>query len=433
MNENSNFFINKKILVYGLGKSGVSSFKFLKGKNEVYLFDDNKRVNLRNNFKNFFLSLSEINKFKFDVVILSPGINIDRCKLSNYLKKNSKIIYTDLDIFSSFYSNQCITITGTNGKSTTCQLLYQVLKKQKFDVRLAGNIGYPILSIKNIKKKTIIVIEASSYQLEYSKLFKSNYAVILNISVDHLERHKTIEKYISAKFKLIKNQNKNSIAFINKYDKYSQIRVKKHTYKSKIIKVDTKLKKRFMNTFQNDYFSSISNKENLSFVIEIANRFNVKKSNLENVVNNFKGLNYRQQIIFKNKSILIINDSKSTSYSSSIEMLKTTNNIYWIIGGIPKKGDKFVLPKNYYQNIKGYIFGSYQRKFLLDLKDKIRLKKFSNLKITLRELFKELKKDNSNKKIVLFSPAAASFDAFKNFEERGVYFNKLIKKYINAR
>ena len=109
----------------------------------------------------------------------------------------------------------------------------------------------------------MIVIEASSYQLEYSKLFKSNYAVILNISVDHLERHKTIEKYISAKFKLIKNQNKNSIAFINKYDKYSQIRIKKHKYKSKIIKVDTKLKKRFIYTFQNDYFSSTSNKENL--------------------------------------------------------------------------------------------------------------------------------------------------------------------------
>ena len=92
-------------------------------------------------------------------------------------------------------------------KSTTCQLLYQVLKKQKLNVKLAGNIGYPILSIKNIKKDTIFVIEASSYQLEYSKLFKSKYAAILNISPDHLERHKTITNYISAKFKLIENQN----------------------------------------------------------------------------------------------------------------------------------------------------------------------------------------------------------------------------------
>ena len=82
------------------------------------------------------------------MIILSPGINNKKCKLNKFLKKNSKIIYTDLDVFYSFYKNLCITITGTNGKSTTCQLFYQVLKKQKYDVRLAGNIGYPILSIK---------------------------------------------------------------------------------------------------------------------------------------------------------------------------------------------------------------------------------------------------------------------------------------------
>ena len=433
MNENSNIFINKKILIYGLGKSGLSSFKFLRGKNEVYLFDDNKKIHLNKNFKKKLFLFNDIKKLKFDIIILSPGIDINRCKLSSFLKKNSKIIYSDLDIFYSFYSNQCITITGTNGKSTTCQLLYQVFKRQKIDVRLAGNIGYPILSIKNIKKDTIFIIEASSYQLEYSKLFKADYAAILNISLDHLERHKTIEKYISAKFKLIKNQNKNSLAFINKYDNYSQIRIKKYKYKSKIIKVDTKLKRKFIDIFQNDYFSSVSNKENLCFVLEIAKKFNIKKSNLIDIVRNFKGLNYRQQIIFQNKNILIINDSKSTSYSSSIEMLKTKNNIYWIIGGIPKKGDRFILSNNYYQNIKGFIFGSHHKKFISDLKNKIKLKKFSNLKTTLKELFKDLKKDDSKKKIVLFSPAAASFDTFKNFEERGLYFNKLIKKYINAK
>ena len=90
MNENSNIFINKRILIYGLGKSGLSSLKFLKGKNEVYIFDDNKRINLSNSFKFFFLSLNEINKSKFDVIILSPGIDIDKCKLSSYLKKIQK-------------------------------------------------------------------------------------------------------------------------------------------------------------------------------------------------------------------------------------------------------------------------------------------------------------------------------------------------------
>ena len=189
------------------------------------------------------ISLNQIKKFKFDLIILSPGINDRKCKLNKFLKKNSNNIYTDLDIFTSFYNNLCVTITGTNGKSTTCQLFYQVLKKQNYDAKLAGNIGYPILSIKKIRKDTIFVIEASSYQLEYSKIFKSKYAAILNIAPDHLERHKTINNYISAKFKLLKNQNKNSITYINKYDRYTKKKLKKIKYKSKVIKVDTKLKK----------------------------------------------------------------------------------------------------------------------------------------------------------------------------------------------
>lgn len=432
MNENSNIFINKRILIYGLGKSGIASFEFLKKRNQVSLFDDNKIIGLKKSYKKKLISLNQIKKFKFDLIILSPGINDRKCKLNKFLKKNSNNIYTDLDIFTSFYNNLCVTITGTNGKSTTCQLFYQVLKKQNYDAKLAGNIGYPILSIKKIRKDTIFVIEASSYQLEYSKIFKSKYAAILNIAPDHLERHKTINNYISAKFKLLKNQNKNSITYINKYDRYTKKKLKKIKYKSKVIKVDTKLKKKLIDLFSNEYFLSASNIENLSFVIELAKEFKIKKKNLIKAVNKFKGLNYRQQIIFKKKNISIINDSKSTSYSSSIEMLKRNKNIYWILGGVPKKGDSLNLSRNYYQNIKGYIFGTYHKKFSFDLKNKIKFKKFSNLSITLNKLFKDFRKDDSLEKTILFSPAAASFDNFKNFEDRGKYFNKLIKRYFNV-
>jgi len=131
MNESPNIFIGKKILIYGLGKSGFSSFKFLKKKNEVFLFDDSKKIDLNKEYRKKFISINQIKKNNFDLIILSPGIDINKCKLSYYLKKNLKIIYTDLDVFNSFYKNLCITITGTNGKSTTCQLLYQVLKKKK--------------------------------------------------------------------------------------------------------------------------------------------------------------------------------------------------------------------------------------------------------------------------------------------------------------
>jgi UDP-N-acetylmuramoylalanine--D-glutamate ligase len=432
MNENSNIFINKKILIYGLGKSGISTFGFLKKYSNISLFDDSQKVKLNNFNKKKLVSFNQIKKFKFDIIILSPGINIDQCKLKGFLKKNLKIIYTDLDVFYSFYKNQCITITGTNGKSTSCQLLYEVLKKHGLDVKLTGNIGFPILSTKNIKNKSIFIIEASSYQLDYSQIFTSKYAAILNISPDHLERHKTLRNYISTKFKLIQNQKKNSIAFINKHDNYIKKEIKKNKHKSKIIKIETKLKNKTINTFQNNYFSSVSNRENLAFVIEIAKKFKVKKSILTKTIKNFKGLKYRQQIIFDNKNISIINDSKSTSYSSSIEILKKSKNIYWLLGGIPKKGDKLNLSNKYYKNIKGFIFGKNYKKFSLDLKNKIKFKTFSNLKETLIKVLKDVEKDNSIKKTILFSPAASSFDSFKNFEDRGSYFDKLIKKYFNV-
>ena len=188
-----NIFYKKKILIYGLGKSGLSVLKFLKKNNEIITHDDKINDDIK-----------EIKKIKFDYIIISPGIDIDKCKLSKFLKNNLKKIYTDLDIFYSQYKkNSKITITGTNGKSTTAKILYDVLKDQKVDARLVGNIGNPILLEKKVTKRTVFVIEASSYQLEYSKIFKSNISLILNISPDHLERHKTINKYISAKFRLI--------------------------------------------------------------------------------------------------------------------------------------------------------------------------------------------------------------------------------------
>jgi len=205
-------------LIYGLGKSGISTYHFLKNKSDISLFDDfqNKFKNL--DIKKKIVSYKKVLKIKFDQIILSPGIDINNCKLSKFLKKNRERIYSDLDIFYSFYKNDNITITGTNGKSTTCQLLYEVLLNHKFDVKLVGNIGNPILSSKYIKKKTIFVIEASSYQLEYSQIFKSKYAAILNISPDHIERHKTLNRYIKAKFKLLKNQRKGNFAFVKDND-----------------------------------------------------------------------------------------------------------------------------------------------------------------------------------------------------------------------
>ena len=433
MIKNKNIFLGKKILIYGLGKSGVSSYKFLKNKADLYLFDDNEKKNIKLKSNLRLNTLKEISKINFDKIIISPGIDISKCKLSKTLKKNSSKIYTDLDIFYSFYKNKSITVTGTNGKSTTAQILYEVLEDQKYDVRLIGNIGNPALSEKKITKHTIFVIEASSYQLEYSQIFSSKYAAILNIAPDHIERHKNLKNYITAKFKLLVSQPNNATAFINKNDPLITKKIDNNNLKQKIIKIDSKKSNKIYNQIKNEYFLSSGNKENLSFVLKILKIFKLNNKILLKTLNKFKGLKYRQQIIFKNKNLTIINDSKSTSFASSENLLKNLNYVYWILGGIPKKSDQFKLSKKHCKNFKAYIFSKYHKEFKKNLKNKIIVKNLKDLKDILNEIFLDIKKKKLEKNIILFSPAGASFDNFKNFEDRGLYFNKLIKKFINAK
>jgi len=433
MNIGKDIFLDKKILIYGLGKSGLSAFKFLKNKSDVFLYDDfnlsKKDLKIKKNLTKY----KKVLKTKFDKIILSPGIDINSCKLSKYLKKNRSKIYSDLDVFYAFNKNDCFTITGTNGKSTTCQLLYEVLLKHKYDVKLVGNIGNPILSTKNVKKKTVFVIEASSYQLEYSKIFRSKYAVILNLSPDHIERHKSVSKYVKAKFKLLKNQLPDNLAFLKKEDFLIKKELKSNNFNCKIILVTTKKNKSFLKKITNQYFLTEAIRENLSFVLEISKKLNLKKNLLRITAQNFKGLKYRQQIIYKKKNLVIINDSKSTSFSSSISSLKSNSNIYWLIGGIHKKEDKFNLPKKYFNKVNAFIYGKNINFFRAALNGKISYQSFDTLKQALKKIFKIINKKRLTHQTILFSPCAASFDAFKNFEDRGLYFNKLIKKYVNEK
>ena len=434
MLNNKNIFYKKKILIYGFGKSGLSAYKFLKKSNQIYLYDDKKMITKNIEIKKKFLDYKRVIKKNIDYIIVSPGINIDKCKLKKFLKKNSKKINTDLDIFFSIYSqNKNITITGTNGKSTSAQMLYDVLRQQKMDARLVGNIGNPILLEKNITSKTIFVIEASSYQLEYSKLFKSNIAVILNISPDHLERHRTLKNYISAKFRLIKNQTKKDYAILNTRNYYIKQQVKTHKFLSKIVKVNKIIDPKILKKIDNSYFMTDGNKENLTFIFEIAKVLKLKKDNLFRVLNKFRGLKYRQQIVFKSKNLTIINDSKATSFSSSASILKSLSNVYWIVGGLPKKGDKLLLPRSHCKNSKAYIFGKNKIFFINKIKKIMKYESFTSLKFLIEKIFIDIKNNrNHNHQTILFSPAAASFDVFDNFEERGKYFNNLIRKIFNV-
>ena len=418
-----NIFYKKQILIYGLGKSGLSVFKFLKRDNKITTHDDKIKIDKK-----------KITKIKFDYIIISPGIDINQCNLSKFLKNNSKKIYTDLDIFYNHHKeNNKITITGTNGKSTTAKILYDILKDQKIDVRLVGNIGNPVLLEKKVTNKTVFVIEASSYQLEYSKLFKSNISLILNISLDHLERHKTISKYVSAKFKLVKNQTRKDFSILNTKNFYIKRELESKNFLPKIIKIKKNIDSAFLKKIDNQYFHTDGNKENLKFILEVAKILKIKKNSLIKTLKKFKGLKYRQEIIFHSNKLTIINDSKATTFSSSVSLLKSLNNVHWIVGGQAKKDDKFLLSKKNCKNIKAYIFGTNKIFFIDKLKKIMKYQSFSDLKSVVKKLFLDIKVEkNITHKTILFSPSAASFDKFKNFEKRGEYFNQLIKKYIDA-
>ena len=419
-----NIFLKKKILIYGLGKSGISSFRFLRNKADIYLFDDLKNTHPKQ------ISKLKLLKIKFDIIIISPGINIFNCKLSKFLKLNKKKIYTDLDVFFTFYKNKCITITGTNGKSTTAKILYEVLKDQKKDVRLIGNIGNPPLNEKKISKNTIFVIDASSYQLDYSQLFSSKYSIILNIKPDHLERHKTLQNYVDAKFKLLGSQSKSCLAFVKSNDVLISRKLKTKKFNCKIVKVNTKKNYNDFLEIKNKYFLTESNRENLSFIIELAKKLKLKNYLLQKTIKNFKGLKYRQQIIIQNKNLTIINDSKSTSFSSSVGILKKDSNILWLLGGIYKKGDKLELKKKDLSNVTAFIYGKNKNFFIKQLRSKVKLKNYLNLEDAVKNVFSIIKTKRSIKYTILFSPCAASFDSFKNFEERGLYFNRLVKRFM---
>ena len=428
MLELANQFNNQNILIYGFGKSGRACFKYLRKNNKIEIYDD-KKSSIPKNLKKNSINKTKLVSVNFDRIVVSPGIDINKCTLKKYLSKNKSKIISELDIFYlNNIKNKKITITGTNGKSTTSKLLHDVLKKHGKDVRLVGNIGNPLLSEKKIKPQTIFVIEASSYQIEYSKYFKTDFAIILNISPNHLERHRTFKNYIKSKSRLIKSQKKNSFAFIEKNNNFLKEELKKNKINSKIIKVNLKISNKIKKKIKNPYFENKNNLNNLKFVLEISKKLKLKNQKVFKVVNSFKQLNFRQQILYKNKKLLIINDSKSTSFSSSINLLESYKNIYWLVGGRFKKGDNFVLNKKYYKNINAYIFGKRKIFFVKNLINKIKYKTFDNIKRALVEIIIDAKKNNLSPVNIIFSPSAASFDQFSNFEERGKNFNYLVRK-----
>ena len=426
---------NKKIAIYGMGITGCSAAKaFKRLKAKLFCWDDNKTI--RKKIKNLKFPLSKfwLNKKLIDTIVISPGIDINKCKIRNYLKKNLSKIITDLDLFFELNKNALIiSITGTNGKSTTCKIVEKILKAAKYNVKTAGNIGRPILSLKKTNKKYIFILEISSYQLQYSRLFRSKHAAILNISPDHLERHKNIENYTKIKSKIFLVQNSSDYSYINLTNKYSKLIkniFKTQKLKSKLISVNKYSCNSLLKKINNKYFRSQGNIENLAFAYRIVKNLKINDKVIIKALNKFRGLPHRQEIIFSNKKFLCINDSKATSFDACLQSLTNYDKIYWIVGGLPKYQDHFNLKSVEKKIMKAYIIGKNTSFFAKQIRNNIPYTISKNLWNAVNNIYKDIKFTKNSKSTILLSPAAASFDQFSNFENRGNYFkNLIIKKF----
>ncbi len=429
---------NKKIAIYGMGITGCSTARVLKKLGaKVFCWDDSAKI--RKKIKNFDFSLNKfwLNKNLIDNIVISPGIDICRCKIKNYLKKNLSKIITDLDLFFELNKDSIIiSITGTNGKSTTCKIIEKILKTAKYNVRAAGNIGNPILSLNKLKKKYILILEVSSYQLQYSKLFHSKYAAILNISPDHLERHQNIKNYTKIKSRIFFAQNSSDYSYINSRNKYSKFIkniFKSQKLKSKLIAVNRSSCNFLLKKINNKYLKSEGNIENLAFAYKIAKKLKISDKIIIKALNKFRGLPHRQEIIFSNKKLLCINDSKATSFDACLQSLSNYNKIYWIVGGIPKYQDHFYLKNVRKKIVKAYIVGKNISFFKKQISNNIPYTISKNIRNAVNNIYKDLKSNENSKCTILLSPAAASFDQFNNFENRGLHFKSLVIKKFKQR
>jgi UDP-N-acetylmuramoylalanine--D-glutamate ligase len=450
---------NKKIKygVFGLGISGIATLHFLKEKKEKFIaWDDNlsNRENIKTQgFEDCLIQLNNPIWKEIIILVLSPGVPLYFPKphpVVSLAEKNNIEIICDIELFyRTFRDNIYIGVTGTNGKSTTVALIFHILNHNKIPCQLGGNIGKPILKCTP-SKNDIIIIEVSSFQIDLLKDTKFDVAVLLNISKDHLDRHGNMENYISTKYKIFSNQQKNDTAIISVDDVNTEMLSTKLEKDSSanLIKISTKKINNGVSVLNNTLYrkdikireldlpTSLQgqhNQENIAAAYAATySSTNLSDKEILDALPTFQGLKHRMEYIGEKHNIKFINDSKATNFESTEKALKTFEKIYWIAGGIAKDGgiDGILHFKNKLSHV--FLIGSSQENFSETLKAfSIPYSTSNSLENAFTQALELAKKDTSKNKTILLSPAASSLDQWKNFEERGDYFTKLTHSFIN--
>lgn len=435
----------KKVLVYGLGITGISTVKTLdKLGYKVYTYDKNKINDERLEGYNY-SPISDVKiEDKYEFVVKSPGIRPDD-EVIKILEKNNEII-TDIELsYRIFKDKKAIAITGTNGKTTTTSLITYVLNESGKKALSVGNIGEGILW-QMYNNDEVFVEEISSFQLHNTKKFKPHIGGILNITPDHIDWHGSFENYTKDKLKLAINQNEEDFLVINHDDEI--LRENKKNFKGKIYEFSIKEEVERGIYFKNNGLYLKDKEEtfllkkdelkivgdhnllNASCAILCLYLFGLDLDEIIKHTKTFKAISHRLEFVKKIKNVSFYNDSKATNVDSAIKAINSfEKNIILIAGGYDKKIDYSPLFEDSKGKIKTMILLGQTKEILENLCKKYKINYYivDNMKEAVDKSF-EIMKDFDT---VLLSPASASWGMYDNYMQRGDDFkNRVLEKEI---
>lgn len=440
----------KKISIIGAERSGVAAAKLAKRQGAVPFVSDSSnsdklmkaKETLSNENISFEFGNHSDKAFECDFIVTSPGVPSDSYVLTN-AKNKGLDIYSEVEFASWFCKASVISITGTNGKTTTTALCNYLLNEAGYKSYPAGNIGNAFSEIADVAgKDEFVSLETSSFQLDYIKNFKPKYAMILNITPDHLDRYEdSVEKYIKAKFKVFGNQTKDDFLILNADDinltaagENSEVNKYYFSTSRKVDKGAYLLNGKFffneggseeeICTIDDLFIKGEHNYANALAVLTAAKLVGVTNSKIKNAFSTFKGVEHRLELVAEINGVKFVNDSKATNVDSVWFALNSFEEKILLILGGKDKGNDYEQIKNLVEkNVKKiYAIGSSRDKIYEFFRNIVEVEK----KDTLEECVTAGLKDAEKNEIVLLSPACASFDMFENYEHRGNVFKKAV-------
>lgn len=443
-------YFGKKVLVIGLAKSGLSAISLLHklGANitltEKISFNDIKEAPFLEKIGVKYIPQDdEIYKTDWDLVIKNPGVSPVSDIVKQLKKKNIKII-TEIELaYSVMKPQHIIAITGSNGKTTTTTIVYELLKKAfKDKAHIGGNIGTPLCQLVldyNLMEESghYISLEISNAQLVDIDTFKPEVSTIINLSPDHIEFMGGLDNYYKSKIRVYENQSKDNLFILNCDDIVLKEYISKYPIKSSINSFS--LDKTNTNSYIKDSYMYVNdekilaldlihivgkhNKQNILISIIVAKYYGISNEDISEVIDNFKGVEHRIEFVREVNGVKYYNDSKATNTDATITALNAFNsNVILLVGGHDKGLDMSPV-KNALKPVKEIIgFGEAGKRLATSLKENA---------IVLNNLDEAVKKayEISNPgDIVLLSPTTSSFDQYSCFEERGEHFKNLVNK-----